>query len=116
MLLYAISFIANALITFTVAASIWRGGADMDAAFGPDSPARRILASVYVAIGAVSFYALIQLLAGQTEIAKPIGLTLFPLQIFYKLLTVRTVGLHSPVVRANLAVVALLTVTLLFGG
>ena len=116
MTLYTLSFAANALITFSVAAAMLRGRGDMENAFGPDTPARRILACVYLAIGGVSIYALIQIVTGQPEIAQAVALTLFPLQITYKLLTAYAVGPHNPVVRANLAVVALLAVTLLFGG
>lgn len=115
MILYALSFAANALITFSVAAAMLRGRADMDDAFGPDTPARRILACVYLAIGGVSIYALIQLGMGQTGIAQAVGMTLFPLQIAYKLLTAFAVGLRNPVVRTNLAVVVLLAVTLIIG-
>lgn len=116
MVLYTLSFIANALITLTVANSIRRDTAAMTDAFGPDSPARRILACVYMAIGLVSIYGLIQIASGQPEIAATIGMTLFQLQIIYKLMTTATVGLQNVVVRANLGVVALLTVTLIFGG
>jgi hypothetical protein len=115
MILFTLSFVANAAITFTVAAAIRRDTPEMDSAFGPDAPARRILACVYVAIGVISIYALAQLALGRPDIATTIGLTLFPLQIIYKTLTAFAVGLQNAVVRANMGVVALLTLTLVIG-
>lgn len=116
MILYILSFIANALITLTVANAIRRDAAGMIEAFGPDTPARRILACLYVAIGVLSLYALMHMALGRPDIALAIATTLFPLQIVYKLLTAVAVGLKSTVVRANLAVVVLLILTLAFGG
>jgi hypothetical protein len=116
MILFALSFIANALITLTVANAIRRNTAGMVEAFGPDTPARRILACLYVAIGVLSLYALMHMALGRPDIARAIGMTLFPLQILYKPLTAVAVGLQSAVVRANLAVVVLLALALVFGG
>lgn len=115
MTLFAISFAANVVITFAVSLGIWRNAPRMAEAYGPDSPARRILMCLYLAIGPVSFYALAQLGLGRAEVARAIGLTLFPLQILYKLLTVWAVSPKHPVVLANLAVVVLLVATLATG-
>ena len=112
MTLFAISFVANALITFAVSFGIWQDQPGMTDAYGPDSPARRILMCVYLAIGLVSLYALSQMGLGRMELARTIGLTLFPLQILYKLLTVWAVSPQHPVVIANICVVVLLAVTL----
>jgi hypothetical protein len=103
----ACSFLANVLITFLVVAALWRDGANMAEAFGADSPARRILACVYGAIGIVSLYALVQIAVGNFAIAATVGSTLFPLQIIYKVGTAAAVGPRHPVVIANLGVVAL---------
>lgn len=115
MTLFALSFAANVAITFVVSLGIWRDAPRMAQAYGPDSPARRILMCLYLAIGLVSLYALAQLGLGRLEVASAIGLTLFPLQILYKLLTVWAVSPTHPVVLANLAVVVLLVVTLAIG-
>ena len=113
MTLFAISFAANVAITFAVSFGIWRDLPRMGQAYGPDSPARRILMCIYLAIGLVSLYALVQMGLGRAEVAQAIGVTLFPLQIVYKLLTAWAVSPAHPVVIANLGVVALLAVTLL---
>ncbi|MEM6760346.1 MAG: hypothetical protein AAF601_12790 [Pseudomonadota bacterium] len=79
---------------------------NMDDAFGPATDARRILACVYFAIAVLSAV-LIALHLGKHSWALPMTLALFAMQIAYKLATVATIGLGSPVVVTNLAVVAL---------
>jgi hypothetical protein len=72
----------------------------MEVVFGPDSPARRILACVYLAIAAASVVAL-----GFAELRRPIAAILLPLQIGYKLLTLVFVTDRSnPVPWWNLAI------------
>lgn len=115
MSLFILSFVINVLITFTVGAGILRNHPGMGEVYGADTPARRILACVYLSIGLVSLYALMMALAGQGDIARAVGLTLFPLQIIYKLMTAVAVRITHPVVIANLCVVALLGLTLLVG-
>lgn len=115
MLLIPLSLILNILITFTVTLAIWQDHAAMTEVYGPDTPARRILACLYAAIGIVSLYALIQLPLGNSETTRTIVLTLFPLQILYKLLTAAALWIAHPVVLVNLAVVVLLAVTLMIG-
>lgn len=88
----------------------------MTEAYGPDSPARRILGCIYLTIGLVSLYALFQMGLGNGDIAARIALVLFPLQIIYKVLTVWALWVFHPVVLANLGVVGLLGLTLLVGG
>lgn len=88
-------------------AVLLRGDSGMDDAFGPDSPARRILACVSFAILLISAYALIRAGLGAPEMAVQIALVLFPLQIVYKLTTAFAVGLDNPVVLTNLCVAAL---------
>ena len=80
----------------------------MDIVFGPDSPSRRILASIYLAIAATSGVALVH--AG---VQRPIASVLLPLQIGYKLLTLAFVADRSnPVPWANLAISVLHGTTL----
>jgi hypothetical protein len=113
MILFTISFAANTLITFTVAITIWFDRIGVESEFGPDTPARRILACLYLAIGLISIYGLALISLGRSDDAISIVTTLFPLQILYKIMTAIAVGLHSNVVRANLGVVALLSLTLI---
>ena len=115
MTLIALSFSANTAITFVVSFGIWRNHGGMTEAYGPDTPARRILACVYFTIGLVSLYGLVQLGLGNSGIATNVALTLFPLQITYKLMTAAALWVLHPVVIANLGVVGLLGITLFFG-
>ena len=79
----------------------------MDAAYGPDTPARRILACLYGAIAAASAYALV----GWAWLDQPgapaaVGAVRFPLQIVYKLATVPAIGPAHPVAQANAVIAA----------
>ena len=112
MSLIALCFAVNMAVTFSVAWAIRRDSVPVSEAFGPDSPARRILACIYVTIGLVSLYGFLQLGYGRTEVALSVALTLFPLQIIYKLLTAFAVGLGNSVVLANLAISGLLVTAL----
>lgn len=112
MFLIALCFVVNMAVTFSVAWAIGRNGVAISEAFGPDAPARRILACVYLAIGVVSLYGFLQLGYGRTESALEVAWILFPLQILYKLLTVVAVGIKNQVVLANLAIVMLLCTAL----
>lgn len=111
-LMLALFFLANCLIVFPVATAMLRGTPQMVPVFGPDSVARRLLASVYLGIGGVSLGALALMALGWSEAATSIAFGLFPMQIAYKALTLIAVGLDSPVVRVNLAVILLHSVTL----
>jgi hypothetical protein len=74
------------------------------ATFGPDSPARRILACLYLAIAGASMTALVFPFTTTAVIT-----TLFPLQIGYKLLTVLTLpSPRHPVAMSNLVITLLL--------
>ncbi|MEW9918307.1 hypothetical protein AB2B41_01720 [Marimonas sp. MJW-29] len=113
MTMLVLSLVANVLVTFAVTLVIWQNRFSVDNVYGPDMPARRILACVYLAIGAVSLYALLQLGAGQENITRGVALTLLPLQIVYKLMTAVALPVMHPVVLANLGIAALHAVTLL---
>lgn len=108
-----LSHLVNIAVTFAVVGALWRDTPGMASAYGLDAPARRILACVYLAIGLASLYALARAALGAPHIAGQIGLTLFPLQILYKIMTVAVLGFAHPVVIANLMVVALHVATLL---
>jgi hypothetical protein len=89
-------------------------GTGMDAVYGPDSAARRILATLYGTIALTSLAALISpALTGNTDIMLRIVMVLLPMQCIYKLATWPVVGLSHPVVQANLAITALHCVTLI---
>lgn len=79
-----------------------------DEVFGPDSPSRRILSCLYLAIALVSIAGL-----AIPQFRLPIVFVLFPLQIIYKLLTLVIVrDLRNPVPWSNLAISALHGVSL----
>ena len=75
----------------------------LDVVFGPDTPSRRILACLYLAIAAVSAVALLVV-----PLRMGIVVVLLPLQILYKTLTVFFVGdWKNPVPWWNLAICAI---------
>lgn len=107
-LLLRLSLSINCIIVFPLTYLLLiRKPESMDEVYGPDSDARRILASVYFAIGVVS--ALAFFVAQPLPFAAP----LLTLQIIYKLTTVAAVGLKSPVVIANVCVVVFHLCTLM---
>ncbi|NDE18549.1 hypothetical protein EBZ80_26950 [bacterium] len=74
----------------------------LDVVFGPDTPARRILACLYLAIAAGSAVALLVV-----PLRMDIVVVLFPLQILYKTLTIFFVAdWKNPVPWWNLAISA----------
>lgn len=75
----------------------------LDVVFGPDTPSRRILSCLYVAIAAISAVALVF-----PPLRMNIVVVLLPLQILYKLLTLFFVAdSRNPVPWWNLAISAL---------
>jgi hypothetical protein len=95
-----------------VCATLLRDTPQMEAAFGPATPARAILTCVYLAILLASLFALICAAAGAPHVTLTIALVLFPLQIIYKTATAVIVGIDNPVVITNLMVAALHSTTL----
>ena len=106
-----LSLVLNAVIVFPVSIALFQDRPGMEAAFGAQSDARSILASVYLAIGLVSAAAIAGLAAGWGEIIRPMAIGLLTMQIVYKIITVWSVGLASPVVQTNLLVVLVHTLT-----
>lgn len=94
-------FVLGPVISLLVA-----GSTGMEAAFGPDTTARRILICVYGSIALTSVGLILMHVAGHAW-AVPMTLALFAVQITYKLGTVFLVGIINPVVVTNLFVVAL---------
>lgn len=100
----------NVLILIPVIWGMPKGA--MDAAFGPDTDARRILICVYFAIALVSAALIVLHLVNQSW-AVPMTLALFAVQITYKLATVLAIGGTNPVVMTNLGVVAVQVLVIL---
>lgn len=107
-----ISLLVNVIIVFPISYGMLSRQPGMDDVFGPTSAARRILASVYLAIGLVSIVGLAGLALGQSQYVVPMAAGLLVMQVTYKLITVATVGLASAVVLTNIAVIVIHTVTL----
>lgn len=101
----AVSLALNIAVLIPVCLGILRDAAWANAAYGPPSPARGILLSIYLAILAVSALLL----------ARPLSqavAALLLVQIVYKVTTPFTVGtLRNPVVVSNLAIAAVHVVT-----
>lgn len=109
-----LSHVINVVVLASVLWALW-DGTSMDAPYGGDSPARRILTCVYLAILLASFAALAgaaltRLDGGAATIFAWCSLSLFTIQITYKLATAIAVGPTHPVVVANLAISAAHTV------
>ncbi|QUJ75845.1 hypothetical protein KDD17_12985 [Sulfitobacter albidus] len=107
-----VSHALNVLILIAVVPALWRDAPGTAEAFGPDTPARRILMCVYLAILLTSVVALILAGMGHYGMALTIGLVLFPMQILYKTATAFAVGIDNPVVITNLVVVVVHSITL----
>lgn len=109
MLLVTLSHLVNVLVAGGMAFLLIINAAAMQDVYGQATPARSILASVYMAIAVTSLIALI-FPTYSVAIAK----VLFPLQILYKLSTIFTVGLIThPVVVSNILISLLHAVSLI---
>lgn len=103
-----VSLTANLLITGTITFLLLSNAESMTAVYGPDTPARRILACVYAAIGLASLVGLCSDFVGQgAALVVNMVWVLFPLQIAYKLATLPLLGMGNPVAVSNLLVVIL---------
>ena len=98
------ALILNIAILAPVIWALSTGSPGMDAAFGPETDARRILTCVYGGI-ALASAALIALHSAGHPWAIPMTLALFGVQISYKLATVWVVGVSNPVVMTNILVI-----------
>ncbi|WP_421759181.1 hypothetical protein [Devosia sp.] len=96
----AISLALNVLVLVPVASSLLLGLGWIEAAYGPKTPARGILLSIYLAILGIS---VALLFVPRPELVLPLLLA----QILYKVTTPVTVGsLRNPVVVSNLGIAA----------
>jgi len=95
-----LSLALNVLVLVPVCSSLLSGAGWTLAAYGPASPARGILLSIYLAILVVSVGLLFKPVPAMVA-------ALLVVQIVYKLTTPLTVGtLANPVVLSNLAIAA----------
>ncbi len=107
-----LSFAVNLLVLVPLLSAFAANPAGLDPVFGPDTDARRILVCLYATLALASVTGLVLWGLGAQDAARTLGLVLFSVQIAYKLMTVPAVGLASPVVLTNLAVVGVHAVTL----
>jgi hypothetical protein len=108
MLIVTLSHLVNVLVAGSIGILLLLNLPSMTAVYGEATPARSILASIYLAIATTSIVALI-FPAYSLAIAK----VLFPLQILYKLSTIITVGsIVHPVVASNVLISILHAVSL----
>jgi len=103
MLLIIVALLINVAVLISVTFGLLGGSAQMDAAFGPATPARGILLSVYLAILLLSLAGLAGVIWSGAQ-ALPWIATLIALQVVYKVITAIVVGPSNPVVQANLAI------------
>lgn len=105
-ILVQLSLGVNILVLVPVCVSLLRNAAWCDSAYGPPSPARGILLSIYLAI----------LLLSAVMLARPAAgaiMALLAMQIIYKVTTPFTVGTFANrVVLSNLAIALLHAITL----
>lgn len=104
-LLIKLSLALNILVLVPVCGSLLSEAGWILAAYGPASPARGILLSIYLAILIVSLGLLVRPVPAMVA-------ALLIVQIIYKVTTPFTVGtLNNPVVLSNLAIAAFHAVT-----
>ena len=105
-LMIVLSLLLNVAILLPVCVGLLTDAGWAEAAYGADAPARRILLSVYLAIGTVSF---ILLLVRDPKLVAALLLV----QIVYKFVTLFAVGtLADPVIVSNLFIAAFHSITL----
>lgn len=111
-LMIKLSLALNVIVLMPVCGSLLSGAGWTLAAYGPASPARGILLSIYLAILVVSVGLLFKPVPAMVA-------ALLVVQIVYKLTTPFTVGtLANPVVLSNLAIAAVhaATVATIYAG
>ncbi|MEI7927731.1 MAG: hypothetical protein WCH40_04215 [Verrucomicrobiales bacterium] len=114
MTLILLSLVVNVLVAgymgFAIGFRLNRMLPGLDEVFGPDSTSRQILACLYLAIAVCSVVAL-----ADSSLRLRIIVVLFPLQIFYKVLSAFLVtDRRNPVPKANLAISVLHGVSLYY--
>ena len=106
--LLLISHAVNVVVAGLLPVLLFTGRPHMESVYGPDTPARRILACVYAAIALASAAALLARFSQpSSSLPVRVALVLFPLQIVYKLSTLPAVGWTHPVAVSNALIAAL---------
>mmetsp|Transcript_46673 Transcript_46673/g.107873 ORF Transcript_46673/g.107873 Transcript_46673/m.107873 type:complete len:139 (-) Transcript_46673:19-435(-) len=112
----SLSHLVNVLVAGAVGILLMAQEESMLETFGGSTAAAQILSCIYVSIAASSIYALIAPVVPSSwdrNAKVRVGLVLFPMQIFYKLLTLPVVAdVANPVPWFNLGVTVLHCVTL----
>lgn len=106
-----LSLVLNIVVLAPLLWALSLNSLGMSEVYGPDSPARRILGSVYLTILMMSL-ALLAALAFSNHDVRPYAVTLLALQVLYKITTAFVLGVAHPVVIANLAISAVHVATL----
>ena len=105
-LMTTLSLLLNVAVLVPVCGSLILGAPWIVAAYGPPSPARGILLSIYLAIGLLSALLLLRPLPAAVA-------ALLAVQILYKITTPLTTGsISNPVVISNLLIAAVHAATL----
>ncbi|MEM1377711.1 MAG: hypothetical protein AAGG69_10010 [Pseudomonadota bacterium] len=114
MTLIILSHIVNIVVVTIIPFLIFTNAPSMVEAYGPDTPARRILACLYATIALTSAATLVMLAMGRVQAVLWVSAALFAIQTVYKVGTWPTVGLGHPVVNANLMISVLHAASLAF--
>jgi hypothetical protein len=108
MTLLILSLLLNIVVLLPVGISLARDAAWTHTAYGEDTPARRILLAIYIAIAVGS--ALLLVVRDPSAVVA-----LLFVQIIYKVASLFLVGdIRNPVVASNLAIAVFHTATLLW--
>lgn len=106
-----VSLVLNIVVLTPLLWALSQDAAGIEQAFGPDSPARRILSSVYFAILVISLALLAALVFSKRDVVPYAG-ALLVMQVLYKVTTAFVLSLAYPVVMTNLLISAVHVVTL----
>lgn len=106
-----LSLVLNIAVLLPVCTALLRDTPAMAQAFGPDTPARRILLCLYGTILFASMGLIAAGLFGAETVAFATALLVG--QVAYKMVTLAAVGFANPVVRANLVISAVHSSTLI---
>lgn len=106
-MIVTIALLLNIVVAGSIGTLLLINHPSMDHVYGPATPARSILLTMYIAIAAVSLLALTF-----PPLTMSIAITLFSFQIVYKVATLGTVGIKNPVVISNLLISIILAVAL----
>lgn len=106
------SLVLNIIVLTPLLWALSQDTSGMSEAFGPDSPARRILSAVYFAILLMSIGLLGGLVFSERDVV-PHVVALLVMQVIYKVTTAVVLGVAHPVVVTNLLISAVHMTTLL---